>query len=210
MHKYNISTPNWLKKLFTQNVIWDMPNDSEPSVYITFDDGPHPEITPFVLQQLEVYNAKATFFCVGNNVEKNLNVYNSIISKGHAVGNHTFDHLKGWKTDNHTYIKNIEKASQYIKSNLFRPPYGKIKLSQKRELLNRNSNIKIIMWSVLSADFDTNISPKKCLNNVISNIKPGSIVIFHDSEKALERMSFALPEVLKFCKEKKWKMKAIY
>jgi peptidoglycan/xylan/chitin deacetylase (PgdA/CDA1 family) len=209
MVTYWVKTPSWLKKVFPKKLIWDMPHDGAPTVYITFDDGPHPTATPFALEQLEQYNALATFFCVGNNVVKFPEVYEQVLRMGHTAANHTYNHMNGWKTDNNTYIANIAKAKEYIDSYLFRPPYGKIKPSQIRALAKNDARWKIIMWDVLSGDFDRQLSPEKCLKNVLDNIRPGSIILFHDSEKAWDRMSYALPRVLEYCKEKNWQMKAL-
>ena len=209
MTTYWVTTPKWLKKLFPRDLIWDMPADAEQSVYLTFDDGPHPSATVFVIEQLAQYDAKATFFCVGNNVNKYPEVYNRLVAEGHTTGNHTFDHLNGLRTYSTKYILNIRKAAKYIENRIFRPPYGRIKTSQVRKLKKNNPAWKIYMWDVLSADFDRNISPQQCLDNVLHHIKPGSIVIFHDSEKAWDRMSYALPHVLEYCRSKNWKMKAL-
>jgi peptidoglycan/xylan/chitin deacetylase (PgdA/CDA1 family) len=205
---YWVQTPWWVKKLYS-NLIWDMPVEDKPAVYITFDDGPHPEITPFVLEQLNLHNAKATFFCIGKNVVANTEIYNSIIKDGHAIGNHTQNHLNGWKTDTAAYLENIQQAAGYINSRLFRPPYGRIKRKQALLLSKSDPAWKICMWDILSGDFDKNITPEQCLENVLKYIKPGSIIIFHDSEKAWERMKFALPKVLEHCKEKNWQLKAL-
>ena len=209
MVTYWVKTPFWLKKIFPKGLVWDMPVTNEPGVYITFDDGPHPVATPFVLEQLDKHNAKATFFCVGNNVTRNPEIYKKILEKGHTTGNHTYDHVNGWKMDNDSYLQNIEKAKEHINSRLFRPPYGLIRSSQTRMLKQSDPNWKIIMWNVLSGDFDRDLAPQKCLDNVINNIKPGSIVLFHDSEKAWDRMSYALPYVLEYCKKQGWKMNAL-
>jgi len=209
MVTYWAKTPSWLKMLFPKGLVWRMPEEKEPTVYITFDDGPHPTATPFALEQLEKYDAHATFFCVGNNVTKFPEVYKQVLQKQHATANHTYNHMNGWKNDNDTYLANIEKAKEYIHSNLFRPPYGLIRPSQVRLIKQKNPDWKIIMWDVLSGDFDRELSPEKCLKNVLNNIRPGSIVLFHDSEKAWDRMSYALPKVLEYCSNKNWKMKAI-
>jgi len=209
MFSYQVKTPLWLKLLFPGGLIWDISTDDKPTVYLPFDDGPHPTITPFVMEQLEQYGAKGTFFCVGDNVRKHPETYKCLLENGHAVANHTFNHLNGWKTDNAVYGQNISLATDCIHSHLFRPPYGKIKRSQVRDLIHADDKWKIIMWSVLSADFDKNITPVQCRDNVMKHIRPGSIVLFHDSEKAWERMSYALPEVLKFCSGQGWAMKAI-
>ncbi len=204
---YRAKTPWWLKAIY-RNLVWDV-QDSTDSIYLTFDDGPHPLITPFVLQQLEAYNAKATFFCIGKNVQEHGEVYDAIISAGHGVGNHTQNHMNGWKTPDDVYIENIHHAGRHIDSRLFRPPYGRIKKSQARKLQAENPAWKIYMWDVLSADFDVRITPQQCLENVLKNITPGSIVVFHDSEKAKERMQYALPKVLEYCHQKNWQLKAL-
>lgn len=156
----------------------------EKIIYLTFDDGPHPVATPFVLDTLKKYNAKATFFCIGKNVAQHPDIYKRILLEGHTTGNHTHNHLNGSKNSNEEYIANIKEAKKYIDSNLFRPPYGRITGFQVK-LLNRAFNI--IMWDVLSADFDIHLSPEKCSRNVIKSAREGSIVVFHDSEKAFKR-----------------------
>lgn len=172
-------------------------------MYLTFDDGPHPVITPFVLEELKKYNAKASFFCIGKNVSLYPEVYQRILSEGHTVGNHTYDHPNGWLTGDEHYLKNIKEASKFIQSNLFRPPYGKMKRSQAQRLSEAmNLPVKVIMWDVLSADFITGINKEKCLQNVIRNYGNGSIIVFHDSEKAFSNLSYALPETLRILSEK--------
>ena len=197
---YIAKTPKWVKKLFTGS-IWEMPQ-TKKAIYLTFDDGPHPVITPFVLDELKKFNARATFFCIGKNVAENPLVYKRISDEGHAIGNHTFNHLDGWKTDNAEYLHNILEARKYIDSDLFRPPYGRITRSQHKNLTQQAKPFKIIMWSVLSGDFDVNITPEQCCQTVLKNTKSGSVIVFHDSEKARERMQFALPAVLKHFSEK--------
>lgn len=183
----------------------------EPNIYLTFDDGPIPEVTPWVLEQLKKYNAKATFFCIGDNVRKHPDIFNAIIAEGHSIGNHTFHHLNGWKTRTEEYLQDVEAAEvEFNKtifnsnqpSKLFRPPYGKMTSAQAKKITEKG--YKIIMWDVLSADFDPTISEEKCLKNVVNNIKPGSIVVFHDSLKAEEKLKYVLPEFLAFVKKKKW------
>ena len=176
-------------------------------IYLTFDDGPTPKVTEFVLEELEKYNGKATFFCIGKNVKIHPAIYQKIISNGHSVGNHTFNHLNGFSTRNNLYIENIQQASAYIDSNLFRPPYGKLKNSQGNIL--QKKGYKIIMWDVLSGDFDTKISPEKCLKNVLENTSNGSIVVMHDSVKAQEKIFFALPKILDYYSKKGYVFKAI-
>lgn len=175
---------------------WNL-NGPGKKVYLSFDDGPHPQITPFVLDLLKQYGAKASFFCIGKNVKAYPDVYKRIIDEGHAVGNHTQHHLNGWKNNNEVYLKDVEEAAGLINSRLFRPPYGKIKRQQIAALEKKPLAYKIIMWTVLSGDFDTSISKEKCLSNVLEKTTNGSIVVFHDSEKAFERMGYALPVVLK-------------
>lgn len=167
-------------------------------VYLTFDDGPHPDITPFVLDLLKEYDAKATFFCIGNNVLKYPFIYKRIIDEGHSVGNHTYQHLNGWKTSDKDYLEDIIHAQKYIDSKLFRPPYGRITRFQTQAI---KAIFKIIMWDILSGDFDQKISGEECLANVLTNITAGSIVVFHDSEKAFGRLSYALPKTLQFLKD---------
>ena len=206
MSFYWIKTNAVIKRIF-HNYIWDIPNNAN-KVYLTFDDGPTPEITPWTLAQLKKHNAKATFFCIGDNIKKYPETFNQIIQEGHEVANHTFHHLNGWKTAKQDYLNNISLCDEQIqkfkinnlKSKIFRPPYGKIKKSQSTIL--RQLGYKIIMWDVLSADFDTKITPEKCLDNVISNVKSGSIIVFHDSKKSFKNLEYALPKVLEFLKQK--------
>lgn len=187
-----------------------MPTTNEPTVYLTFDDGPHPKATPFVLDQLKAFNATGTFFCIGKNVTAHPAIYERIIAEGHNVGNHTHNHLNGWKTGDADYIDDIQKASGYIDSTLFRPPYGRIKQSQIKSLQDSTSPpFSIYMWSILSGDFDTKITPLHCTDNVLKNIQPGHIIVFHDSEKAWDRMSYALPKVLEYCSSKNWLIKSL-
>lgn len=190
---YLIKTPWWLKKLYPSSLVWDI-DTAEKTLYLTFDDGPHPTATPFVLDTLKKYNAKATFFCIGKNVVEQTALYQRILDEGHKVGNHTFNHLNGWKTKDKDYMDNTFEASKYIDSKLFRPPYGRI--SRFKINLLVKAGFKIIMWDVLSGDFDKEETGERCAANVILQTKPGSIIVFHDSEKAFEKMSYALPVVL--------------
>lgn len=206
---YWVRMPWWLKKLLPSPLVWRMPETDVPTVYLTFDDGPHPEITLFVLDQLQQYEAKATFFCIGKNVAAHPEVYERILAEGHSTGNHTQNHLNGWKTKTSVYLDNIKEAETHIDSRKFRPPYGRISRAQAHMLTTAATPWKIYMWDVLSADFDRNITPQKCLENVLFHIRPGSIVVFHDSEKANERMSYALPRVLAHCRQQGWAMKAL-
>jgi len=193
---YLVKTPGWLRR-FYGNCTWSMPAEKK-KLYFSFDDGPHPVITPFVLDELKKYNAKASFFCIGKNVKAYPEVYRRIIEEGHSVGNHSFNHLNGWKHADDKYLEDIAAAKEYIDSNLFRPPYGRIRKSQLREIAKEKLALNTIMWTVLSGDFDQNITPAKCLENVLNNSKAGSIVVFHDSEKADSRMRYALRGALEY------------
>ncbi|OYX86267.1 MAG: polysaccharide deacetylase family protein [Flavobacteriales bacterium 32-34-25] len=215
MKSYWVKTNRFIKKLFS-NYIWDIPNN-ENKIYLTFDDGPTPEITQWVLNQLEQYNAKATFFCIGKNIAAHPEIFSQIIEKGHSIGNHTYNHLNGWKTTTDEYLENIETCETTIsnlnseisilKSKIFRPPYGKIKLAQAKKL--RQKGYKIIMWDVLSADFDQSITKEECLNNVLSNTKSGSIIVFHDSLKAFKNLEYTLPKVLQHLTENNFSFETI-
>lgn len=207
MKKYIIKTPS-LVKLFFNNWVWSF-SSKEKTLYLTFDDGPTPEVTNWTLNTLKEHNAKATFFCIGKNITKYPEIYEKIKTNNHAVGNHTNNHLNGYKTTTTEYLKNISISEKNAgeKTNLFRPPYGKIKLSQAEQI--RKKGYKIIMWDVLSADFDTTITAEECLRNVIKNVKNGSIIVFHDSVKAEEKLKFVLPKILEFYKAKGYTFNAI-
>ncbi len=185
--------------------MWDIPNQDN-KVYLTFDDGPTPEVTDWVLGVLKQHGIKATFFCIGNNIEKHTEIFKRVIADGHTIANHTFNHVNGWKTENQTYLENIKATDdiirQYIEqpAKLFRPPYGKIKRSQAAKV--RSLDYQIIMWDVLSADFDRTITPQKCLTNVVQNTVAGSVIIFHDSAKAFPNLEYALPKAIKYLKGK--------
>jgi peptidoglycan/xylan/chitin deacetylase (PgdA/CDA1 family) len=203
MKPYWIKTRWFIKKLFP-GYIWDLPA-AQKTVYLTFDDGPIPEVTEWVLDLLKVHGIKATFFCIGDNIEKNPHIFKKVIKDGHTIGNHTFNHINGWNTNDTAYLENIEACRQSIihhsgkDSRLFRPPYGKIGKLQTREV--KSLGYKIVMWDVLSADFDTTITPEKCLDNVIKNAANGSVIIFHDSIKAFANLEYALPRVIEYLKE---------
>ncbi|MFY8003672.1 MAG: polysaccharide deacetylase family protein [Chitinophagaceae bacterium] len=206
---YFVKTPWWLALIYNK-CVWHYSN-KQKQLYLTFDDGPHPTITPFVLQQLKKYNAKATFFCVGENVKKHPEIYQQIINDGHAVGNHTYNHLNGWKTPHNVYLQNIKAAANFISSYLFRPPYGKISFKAIKQLTRQANNpYKIIMWDVLSGDFDVNLTADDCTNIVLKNTTNGSIIVYHDSEKAWDRLSVSLPKILEILGSKGFEFAAIY
>ena len=211
MKFYWNKTNFFIKKIFS-NYIWSVPNRSK-IVYLTFDDGPTPKITDFVLSELNKFNAKATFFCIGENIKKHPELFQNILNQGHQIGNHTFNHLNGWQTDDQIYLENIlqcenEFRKLFINENkLFRPPYGKIKTSQANLLIKKG--YKIVMWDVLSADFDISILKEKCLENVVKNVESGSIIVFHDSIKAFPNMEFALPKTLTILKERGFTFKSL-
>ena len=194
---YLVRPPYLLKKLYPK-ATWRK-DPAEKKLYLTFDDGPVPGVTPWVLDVLKEKNIKATFFCVGENVQKNNAIYQRILAEDHRAGNHTFNHLNGWKTHTDQYIQNIEKCSELVKTNLFRPPYGKLKKAQSQWAAQQHS---IIMWDVLSGDYDKQTTPEKCLSNVLSHVRNGSVIVFHDSYKAEEKLMYALPKFIDWALEK--------
>jgi peptidoglycan/xylan/chitin deacetylase (PgdA/CDA1 family) len=202
---YLVNPPFLLKKYYGEKVIWQMPSVGK-ELFLTFDDGPHPEITPAVLDLLKKIDAKATFFCVGENVEKYPEVYKEILRNGHSIGNHTFNHLNGIKTKTEEYIANIEQCSLSVYSKLFRPPYGMLKRSQVKQL---SSNYTVVMWDTLSGDYDLKTSEEECWRNVRDHAKSGSIVVFHDSEKAKKNMFYALTKTLEYFSELGFSFSAI-
>ncbi|MFK5983658.1 MAG: polysaccharide deacetylase family protein [Flavobacteriaceae bacterium] len=217
MKSYLVKTPQFVQRIFPERV-WAFPNNNN-DVYLTFDDGPIPEVTPWVLSLLKKHQAKATFFCIGDNISKHPTIFQQVISEGHSIGNHTFNHLNGWKTNTEEYIGNCvtfeeilkrvqdDKTSSILHSKfriqnselLFRPPFGK--MTSKQAAILQQKGYRIIMWDVLSADFDSSISKEKCLENVINNLQSGSIIVFHDSLKAEEKLRYVLPKMLKHLKE---------
>lgn len=193
-----VKIPFWIK-LFYPSLVWNK-DRAEKKIYLTFDDGPNDTATTYVLNELKRHNAFATFFCIGKNVESNADVYNRIINDGHTVGNHTQNHVNGWNVSCHEYLENITKAKEKIDSTLFRPPYGRVKRSQIKAL--KKMGFEIIMWDVLSGDFDLNLSNEECLKNVLQNAQSGSIIVFHDSEKAFSKLKYTLPKVLEHLSNK--------
>lgn len=189
---YLVKTPQIIQNLFP-NFTWKIPTE-EKVLYLTFDDGPIPAVTPWVLEQLAQYEAQATFFCVGDNIRKYPETFAQVVDAGHAVGSHTYNHLNGWMTDNIPYFHNVRHCANMTDSVLFRPPYGRLKPKQAQFL---QRHYRIVMWDVLSGDFDPKISAEECLENVISNAEPGSIIVFHDSVKAQDKLRSVLPAALK-------------
>ena len=233
-----VKMPRFIQRLYPER-LWAFSRNSS-AVYLTFDDGPIPEVTPWVLDELKKHNAKATFFCIGENIEKHPEIFKRLLSEGHSVGNHTFNHLNGWKTQTAEYVKNVEKSERWMQDakygmkqdesrlkeeefsqldtskfsptienqkSLFRPPYGRIKSSQAKIL--HEKGYKIVMWDIISYDFDASISPEKCLQNVLENIQAGSIIVFHDSLKAEKNLRHVLPKVLEFISNKGWNCLAV-
>ncbi len=196
--------PNFVSRLFP-NLLWKVPNDDN-AVYLTFDDGPVPEATPWVLDLLEKYQIKATFFCVGDNVRRHNDIYKRILKDGHSVGNHTFNHLHAFNTKADDYFENIEKAAEYINSNLFRPPRGFMRKPHHKLI---KTKYQAVMWTVLSVDYDKTITVEKCIKNVLNNTKSGSIIVFHDSIKAWKNMHAALPVVIENLLAKGFKFKTL-
>lgn len=222
--KWNFKIISTAGKLLYPSLLWKIP-DSPGTIYLTFDDGPIPEVTPWVLSLLKDFNAKATFFCIGENIRKNPTVFIQVLSEGHSIGNHTYNHLKGWKTSTKEYVKNVLLAEEiirkvqisgfgkqpdpatYNRKKLFRPPYGKITPSQLKKV--QRLDYKIVMWDVISMDFDNTFSAKECMKNVTKYSKDGSIIVFHDSIKAFTNLKEVLPEVLEYYGNKGFEFKAL-
>lgn len=204
-----IIKPSGFMRMFYPSLLWQMPKTAEKTLYLTFDDGPHPLITPKVLEILRKYNAKATFFCIGNNVKKYPETFELVKKEGHSVGCHTFNHEDGWKTKTDDYIKSVLEANKLINSDLFRPPHGKIKRSELKKLQTSNSKLQTIAWTVIAYDWDHALSHEDVYQNVIRNADDGAIVAFHDSLKAYNNMISALPRVLEYYSEKGFIFKAL-
>jgi peptidoglycan/xylan/chitin deacetylase (PgdA/CDA1 family) len=200
---YLVKSP-LLLKWYYPSLTWNKAR-SKKAIYLTFDDGPIPDVTDFVLKTLREQNVKATFFCIGDNIRKHPKIFKQLLDDGHLVGNHTFNHLKGWKTDDLSYIENFELCQKLTNSQLFRPPYGRIKKSQIKEIKQRYPSMDIIMWDVLTGDFDLKLSPEACYQNVVKHTENGSIIVFHDSLKAFDRLQYALPKCIGYFKSKGYK-----
>ncbi len=202
--------PSGFFRMFYPSLLWRMPETGEKTVYLTFDDGPHLLITPKVLELLRSYNAKATFFCIGNNVKQFPETFELIKKEGHSVGCHTFNHENGWKSGVDTYVKSCLDANELIRSNLFRPPHGKIKRSQLKKLMALHSaSLQIVAWTVIAYDWDHALSPEDVYQNVIKNAGDGAIVAFHDSVKAYNNMISALPRVLEYYTQRGFTFKSL-
>lgn len=206
-------TARWVRQMLPQYT-WKI-ETPEPVIYLTFDDGPIPEVTAYVLDTLRQYNAKATFFCVGNNIKKYPEIYQKLIAGGHRTGNHTYNHLNGWKTVDNEYLSNVEQCQQVLQEAgmhtptqkaLFRPPYGKVKRSQLRIL---KAQYDVIMWDVLTYDFDPELAPELCLEKAIQYTVPGSIVVFHDSVKSIDKVRHVLPRYLEHFAERGFEFRCI-
>jgi peptidoglycan-N-acetylglucosamine deacetylase len=202
-------TPFFLPYLFPSSLVWRIP-EPQRTLYLTFDDGPVPGPTEFVLETLREHEVKATFFCIGDNVRKHPDVFSRVVNEGHSIGNHTFNHFNGWKYSPREYIGNVQKCEAIFRdngvvTNLFRPPYGRITKKQVAAL----NDYHIIMWDVLSIDYDKTLSPERCLRNTLNALRPGSIVVFHDSYKAEKNLAYALPRLLNHVKERGFLLKPI-
>ncbi|MFN0274359.1 MAG: polysaccharide deacetylase family protein [Chitinophagales bacterium] len=193
---YFVKTPWYLKSVYP-TLIWEL--EKQNTLFLTFDDGPIPYVTEEVLRMLSDYNAKATFFVIGENVLKHRNIYEKVLEEGHIVGNHTMHHVNGWKTGNEIYYEEVMLCDELIHSKLFRPPFGRIGYNQIQRL---KKEFSIYMWDVLSGDFDTTLQAEQCVKNVTENAKEGSVIVFHDSKKAEERILHALPFVLEYFSKK--------
>lgn len=196
--------PTFLRWIYP-GAIWNIKSDSK-EIYLTFDDGPTPVVTEKILDLLDDYQAKATFFCIGKNIEQHPLLFNLIKAKGHHIGSHTYSHLNGWKSNSTDYLYDYQKGRELAGSNLFRPPYGRILLNPLQTIQKQD---KVIMWDILSKDYDATLPPEKILRNVLRNIKPGSIIVFHDSEKAKNNVLTVLPQLLQHLKQEGYTMDAI-
>ncbi|MDO4695873.1 polysaccharide deacetylase family protein [Porphyromonas sp.] len=190
-----IERPPFFYRMWFPGALWRIRQKGKKVVYLTFDDGPIPEVTPWVLSVLEERGIKATFFCVGDNVRKYPEVFQQLLDAGHAVGNHTFNHIQGIKCRTKTYVDNTEKADNLIHSSYFRPPHGHLRI---RQLLKLRKKYKVIMWDLVTRDYSKRISPEQTLKNVKQYVRDGSIIVFHDSIKAEKNLRYALPKALDY------------
>lgn len=197
--------PFFLRQWYKKSLLWRVPT-ANAEIFLTFDDGPTPELTLPILEILKFHDAKATFFCVGENVERYPDIFKRIIQDGHGVGNHTFNHFNAWKMNKNVYLENVEKAADLIPSKLFRPPYGKITSQLIQSLKHK---YQLVMWTVLSGDFDTNVNPQKCFENATAKTKLGDILVFHDNVKAKTNVLKALPKTLTYFKMQGIKVSAL-
>ncbi|SHF75299.1 polysaccharide deacetylase family protein [Pedobacter caeni] len=204
---YLVKSP-LLLKWYYPSLIWNKTR-AQRVIYLTFDDGPIPDVTDFVLKTLKSFNAKATFFCIGDNIQKHPDIFGRLKSDGHRIGNHTFNHLKGWKTEDQVYLQNFRQCQELTNTNLFRPPYGRIKKSQISKLRREFPDLRIIMWDVLSGDFDLKLSPQKCYDQVVKHAENGSIIVFHDSLKAFDRLKYTLPRALQYFSEQGFRFETL-
>lgn len=204
MRNYLVKSPWWLKAIYP-SLTWKIPA-VDKVVYLTFDDGPTPEITPWVMEQLEKYQAMATFFLIGKNVDEQPEIYQQLKEAGHSIGNHTYNHYNGWKHSTEGYLNNVNACQNLLSTKLFRPPYGRISRKQIKAL---RDDFNIIMWDIIVGDFDQNIDGEECFQNVAKHVRPGSIIVFHDSVKAWPRLKEALPKTLEYLKEKGFRMEAL-
>ncbi len=200
---YLVKTPIFIQKIY-ESCTWRI--DSKDSIYLTFDDGPHPEATPLVLELLKTYDAKATFFCIGENARAHPKLVQQILVSGHTIGNHSYSHPSGWTTKTKNYIADVDKCKEIIDSKLFRPPYGRLKPSQLNELV---AKYKVIMWDIMCGDFEDQLTKEICLSNITDNAKAGSIILLHDTASSIKKLKYVLPKVLEFYNTKGLKFKAI-
>ena len=199
-----VRPPSFLRWIYP-NAIWHLPSDRKVA-YLTFDDGPTPIVTEKVLELLDKYKAKATFFCIGKNIEQHPRLFQLLIEKGHHTGSHTYSHLNGWKSQAEEYINDYMKGRELSQSNLFRPPYGRILLKPLQVIQKQD---KVIMWDILSKDYDNDLSTEVVYANVIRNLRPGSIIVFHDSEKAKSTLLVVLPRLLEYLSQQGYVLEAI-
>ena len=199
-----VRPPSFLRWIYP-NAVWNLPSEQKV-VYLSFDDGPTPFVTEKVLELLEEYQAKATFFCIGKNIEQHPELFKIVKSKGHHIGSHTYSHINGWKSNSTDYLNDYQKGRDLARSNLFRPPYGRILLNPLQTIQKQD---KVIMWDILSKDYNDALLPNTILNNVLNNLRPGSIIVFHDSEKAKKNVIAVLPHLLQNLKQQGYAMEAI-